>query len=127
MARQRLELSGELQRRVMRIIWDLGEGRVDDVRRRLPHGSAYTTVQTVLNRLADRGLVDRERTARGITYRPGISEGEHLSQAVSESLSRASDSARRVALNHLVGELDSQERAELARIVGESNRGSGGR
>lgn len=56
-------IQGELQAQVMAALWRLGSGTVDQVRDALParYRSAYTTVQTVLNRLAERGLLDRER------------------------------------------------------------------
>lgn len=47
----------------MGALWRIGEGRVGEVRGALPerYRSAYTTVQTVLNRLSERGLLSRER------------------------------------------------------------------
>ena len=49
-------LQGELQTQIMAAIWRLDEGTVEQVRQALPshHQGAYNTVQTVLNRLAER-------------------------------------------------------------------------
>ena len=54
----------------MAAVWSLGEGAVDDVRAELPRPrrSAYNTVQTVMNRLVERGLLERERRGRGFVY-----------------------------------------------------------
>lgn len=105
----------------MQVLWEHGEGRVQEVRRQLAKPSAYTTVQTVLNRLAERGLVDRERTPKGIVYRPAISEAEHLAQSLSATFSGASEGARHAALSRLLGELEPAERAQLARTAARSS------
>jgi predicted transcriptional regulator len=66
MARARLDLRGSLQAEVMRIVWELSEATVDDVRAAQPRSrrAAYTTVQTVMNRLLERGLLERERRGK---------------------------------------------------------------
>ena len=59
-------LQGELQTQIMTAIWRLQDGTVEQVRQALPahHQGAYNTVQTVLNRLAERGLLSRRREGR---------------------------------------------------------------
>ncbi|MDQ3730190.1 MAG: BlaI/MecI/CopY family transcriptional regulator, partial [Actinomycetota bacterium] len=59
-------IQGDLQERVMRVLWRRDRGTVEQVRRALPveHRGAYTTVQTILNRLAVRGLLKREASGR---------------------------------------------------------------
>jgi predicted transcriptional regulator len=101
------QIQGALQQRVMRALWDLGEGSVEQVRQTLPakHRGAYTTIQTVLNRLAERGLVARERESNVIRYSPAVSESDYYSRSLAETLSSASDEARRAALAQVVGEL----------------------
>jgi len=72
-------LSGDLQIEVMAHVWDLGEATVDDVRARQRRStrSAYTTIQTVINRLVDRGLLTRERRGRAFVYKPRYREPEY--------------------------------------------------
>lgn len=128
--KEQLHLQGQLQRQVMRVVWRLGRCRVEEVRRELPRRQrgAYTTIQTVLNRLAGRGLIKRERSARVILYTPSLSEAEYLSRSLNHTLSGASDQARRAALADLVGDLDQKELDEirgLAREVGMRRRGRG--
>ena len=108
----------------MRIMWRLGEGSVEDVRQALPKRSAraYTTVQTVLNRLAERGLLRRRRAANVIVYRPRVSEADYVSSAVNRTLSSASDEARLTALANLVGDLDPSELGEIQELAAEINR-----
>ena len=115
------QLQGALQQRIMRALWDLGRGSVEQVRQALPRKQrgAYTTVQTVLNRLAERGLVAREREGNAIHYSPAVTESDYYSQSLSETLSRASDEARRTALARLVGELGPGERDEIEALARE--------
>jgi predicted transcriptional regulator len=112
---------GELQAQLMPVLWRLGLGTVEDVRKALPprYRGAYTTVQTVLNRLAERGLLTRGRRGQAILYRPAITEAEYVSRAVESTLAGASSEVRRTVLAQLVGGLDSGELSELQRLAQE--------
>jgi predicted transcriptional regulator len=123
------QIYGELQNQVMRVLWRLGSGSVEDVRRGLParKRGAYTTVQTVLNRLAERGLVKRERKGNLILYRPRLSEAEYLSRSLNEALANASPEARRTALATLVGEIEATELSRIRRLAREVSRRRGSR
>lgn len=103
----------------MQILWRKGPCSVDDVRQRLPaaRGSAYTTVQTVLNRLAERGLVARDTGNRAIRYRPAFSESDHLAMTLRETLKGASEPARQTALANLVGDLSADDLEQVERIA----------
>ena len=114
-------LSGELQTQLMAAIWRLGAGTVEQVRSELPprYRGAYTTVQTVLNRLAERGLLSRHKVRNAIEYRPRISEADYLSHSIASTLSGASVSARKTALARLIADLDHSELSELQRLASE--------
>ena len=86
----------------MRVMWRLERGSFEQVRDALPKRArrAYTTIQTVLNRLAERGLLRRERVGKTIFYSPRASEAEYLSRSLNRTLSGASPEARR-AMTHL--------------------------
>ena len=91
----------------------------EQVRQALPpqHQGAYNTVQTVLNRLAERGLLTRRREGHVIVYAPRLSEAEYLSRSMEHTLRRASSEARQVALAQLIGSLPRDEAAELGRLA----------
>jgi predicted transcriptional regulator len=116
------QFSGSLQQELMRALWRDGPGTVEAVRDRLPikKRGAYTTVQTVLNRLSERGLLDREREGTAIVYSPRLTEAQYLERSLNEALSGASSDARRTALAGLVGDLDEDElkavRAKAAEV-----------
>ncbi len=123
-------LQGELQMEVMRSLWRLGEpSSVEDVRQALParHRGAYTTVQTILNRLAERGLLGRKRRGKAIFYEPKISEADYYSRSLRRTLATASDDARRTALAQVVGDMASGERDEFEALAREVAERRGGR
>lgn len=112
-------IQGELQSQIMPVLWRLGEGTVEQVRGELspPGRGAYTTIQTVLNRLAERGLLDRERHGHQIVYRPRITEADYLSATIDHTLAGASPQARQAVLAQLVGGLDPRELTRLRRLA----------
>ncbi len=87
--------------------------------------SAYNTVQTVLNRLTDRCLLQRDRRGAAYVYRPAVSEAEYLTRSIRRSLAGASSDARETALAQLIGGLDASERAELQKRAKEVARRRG--
>lgn len=78
---------GPLEAEVMTVLWShkvpmtVREVRTDvNAGREAP--LAYTTVMTVLARLAEKGILSRERQGRGYRYEPLV--GDHASIAVRE-------------------------------------------
>ncbi len=112
-------IQGELQSQVMAALWRVGSGTVEQIRQELPprYQGAYNTVQTVLNRLAERGLLDRAREGRGFVYRPRLSEAEYLSGSIRRTLAGASSSARQAALANIIGGLRPEELSELEELA----------
>ncbi|UJA21506.1 BlaI/MecI/CopY family transcriptional regulator [Thermoleophilia bacterium SCSIO 60948] len=106
---------GDLQLQVIRALWALGRGSVEDVRSALPghYRGAYTTIQTVLNRLVDRELLVREKAGKAFIYEPAMSEADYVSRSIHQTLAVASDGARLSALARLVGELEPGEVDEI--------------
>jgi predicted transcriptional regulator len=59
--------------RVMKALWELGRGSVSDVRGELAgrgHELAYTTVMTLLGRLATKSAVQVDKTREPFVYKP---------------------------------------------------------
>lgn len=74
----RARLLPELELEVMKVLWRCDAATVADVQEELKPARplAYTTVMTVLDRLARKGAVDRDKQGRGYLYRPAVSEQE---------------------------------------------------
>ncbi len=59
--------------RVMKALWELGKGSVSDVRAELAargHDLAYTTVMTLLGRLAAKSALSVDKTREPFVYKP---------------------------------------------------------
>lgn len=112
-------IHGELQSQIMAALWRLDAGTVEEVRSALPprYRGAYTTIQTVLNRLAERGMLSRHKRGNAIEYRPRLSEAEYLSSTIRQTLASASSDARQAALAELLSGLGGDELSELQRLA----------
>jgi predicted transcriptional regulator len=122
-------IQGELQLQIMAALWRIGSGTVEQVRGALPsrYRGAYTTVQTVLNRLTERGLLARTRQGNAMVYRPKVSEADYLSRSIELTLAGASADARQTALAQLIGGMGNEELSELQRLAGEIGRARKGK
>lgn len=114
-----LRLAGDLQAEIMTAVWRLGEASVENIRAEQPAArrSAYTTIQTVMNRLVERGLLTRERRGRTYFYRAKYDEAAYVTRDVGARLAEASAPARHAALVSLVEALDPGELDDIARYV----------
>lgn len=114
-----LDLRGDLQAEVMRALWRLGEVTVDEVREAEPEHRrhAYNTIQTVLNRLVERGLIARERRGKAFVYRAAYDESQLVARSITQRLADASQDARRAAVLNLVESLRAEELDEVARLA----------
>jgi predicted transcriptional regulator len=82
---------GELERAVMDVLWDgtipVAGVTVRDVAEALQDRDlAYTTVMTVLDRLAGKGMVQRQREGRAWRYRPSASREAYVAQLMLDAL-----------------------------------------
>lgn len=69
------EMPPPLELECLKVLWRLGEGSVKDVRHGLTARSlAYTTVMTLLDRLARKGGVARRKAGRSFLYAPVLSQ-----------------------------------------------------
>jgi predicted transcriptional regulator len=83
------ELPPRLELFCLKALWSLGEGSVNEVRRVIAgcHKSlAYTTVMTLLDRLARRGVVTRRKMGRAFVYAPQVSRDSVRRMAFREFL-----------------------------------------
>ena len=103
----------------MASVWRLGEATVEEVRALQPakRRSAYTTVQTVLNRLVERGLLSRTRRGRKFVYRARADQIDYLTRTIGDRLGKASPQARRSVLMNVVDALEPEDLDEIARYA----------
>ncbi|HPY26076.1 MAG: hypothetical protein QG655_1157 [Actinomycetota bacterium] len=119
----RMNRLGDLERSVMDLLWDADEPQtVRQVHDALcAHRElAYTTVMTVLQRLARKGLVAQLRDDRAHRYAPVDSRDDLVAALMVDALDQAADpGGRRAALMNFVERVGTEEADTLRRALAE--------
>src|SRR5271163_326446 len=68
----------------MNTLWPMGEGTVREIRDRLAERRprAYTTIMTIMDRLARKGVVERRKVGRTYFYRANLTSEDARAQAL---------------------------------------------
>ncbi len=100
------EIPPPLELLCLTALWSLEHGSVRDVRQFVSENRAlaYTTVMTVLDRLARRGLITRRKAGRAFVYAPAISRDAMRRLALKEFLDSYFESSQDQLLQFLNGE-----------------------
>ena len=124
MARFRLPAE-DLEYAVLAQLWALGLASVRELHEQVgvPQGLVYTTTAKVVDRLREKGLIERQRTRGVFLYRPRIARDEVERARARNAVGRLLGSTPRAAVAALVEAvdavdptlLDELERAVLAR------------
>ncbi|MCW1097113.1 BlaI/MecI/CopY family transcriptional regulator [Streptomyces sp. RS2] len=115
-ARDERRPAGELEAAVMAALWAVGApltpGRVQT---ELGSGLARTTVATILTRLHEKGVVDRERQGRGYAYFPVQDAPGLTARRMHTELDRDAD--RETVLARFVAQLGPGDEQHLRRLL----------
>lgn len=102
---------------ILKVLWRIGESKVRDVHDALnaQQKTAFTTVQTLLRIMAEKGLVKHRAVGRTLYYRPKHT----IDQVSSRFLKRVFDgSLDKLVLNMLQAEdVSTDEMRELERLI----------
>ena len=109
---------GDLEAAIMNVVWQRGKASVEQVRMTLAPGRnpAYTTVMTVMSRLADKGVLEREKEGRAYIYRAVAGHAEIAGSMLSSLVDRLYSGSPAQAIAHLIETEDEVDEAELARL-----------
>lgn len=105
---------GELESRIMAVLWDEGRSMtVREVHAALSGSRdlAYTTVMTVLSRLHTKGILRRSEAARAFSYEPVHTRADHAAQLMAQALKDSRD--RDAALAHFVDTISADDEGVL--------------
>ncbi|MFZ3217878.1 MAG: BlaI/MecI/CopY family transcriptional regulator [Candidatus Acidiferrales bacterium] len=75
-----------LELHCMNTLWPMGQGTVREIRDRLAERRprAYTTIMTIMDRLARKGVVERRKVGRAYVYFPNLSADEARTHALGQ-------------------------------------------
>ena len=112
---------GELE--ILQTLWREGEVTLSEAHRALGRKIGYTTVQTRLNRLVDKGLA-RRSTQRPAQYSAAISQREISAGQLDLLLERVSGGSVVPLVAHLVEDcpLSRQEIKQLKKLIDEAEK-----
>ena len=116
-------MMGELEAEVMEAVWSAGETTVRDVHAKLSRRRelAYTTVMTVMSRLAEKGVLKKRKgEGAALLYEATASREEFTTTAVGNvlrSLLRDLASPTMSQFVNMVGEQSDERLDELARMI----------
>jgi BlaI family transcriptional regulator, penicillinase repressor len=107
---------GELERAIMRLVWQHGELSAEQVREELDRPLKDSTIRTVLRRLEEKGYVTHTVENRTFRYRPAETKQLVAGRAVKRIIDRFCDGSVEALL---VGMVDSEvlDRKELQRLA----------
>ncbi len=112
---------GETEMEVLHHVWALGEATVADVRARIleEREIAYTTVMTVMKKLADKGYLQYEKEGRSYVYAPARPPGEVQHRLLQKLIGSVFNGSPLALVQTLVRheDLSDEERRELARLI----------
>ena len=87
----------------LNVLWPLGEATVRDVQQALQptRPRAYTTIMTILDRPAQKGVVQRQKAGRAWLYRANLSAAEARSHAIAQVVDGFFDGSPQALAAHL--------------------------
>ncbi len=129
MARPKHEQPTPAELEVLKILWDRGASTVRDVhdvfagrkRRR-----AYTSVMSLMNVMADKGLLCRTRQGRAFVYEACIPRNTTLGEMVGDLWDRAFEGSAPLLVSRLLEQASptGQELEEIRRVIDQYRRGN---
>jgi len=113
-------LFGELEAKIINVVWATEEPTVQDVVKRLGKRANYKTIMTVMNRLVDKGFLERRKVSRAYVYVPKYTREElleRMSRQVLDGLLADFGPTVLAQFVEAVEETDRDRLTELAKLV----------
>jgi len=103
----------------MELLWKESPASVRVVHENLANERpiAYTTVMTVMGRLAEKGMLEREQHGRAYLYVPTQSREQFCSEAISTVMEGLLGGFGEPVLSHFVDTVDSADSAKLDELM----------
>ena len=121
MQRKSLTHLGETEMEVLHHVWDLGEATVADIRERIleDRDVAYTTVMTVLKKLAEKGYLEYSKEGRSYVYQPAQEPNEVQHSLLRRLMDKVFEGSPSALVQTLVKreDLSDDERAEIRALI----------
>lgn len=108
---------GELEARILEVIWAIGPTTVKAVTDALGTDAHVKTTMTVINRMVEKGLLRRDRQGRAFIYTAVTNRDAFMERVASRVFDGLIRDFGRPTLAHLVDSVDQQQLAELEALI----------
>ncbi len=110
---------GSLESEVMEAVWQKGgEVSVRDVLDALTtnRNFAYTTIMTIMNRLADKQILNKRKEGNAFLFVPVLSRDEFTSQIVGGLIDDLLEDFSETTLSHFINRVSKKDRTVLEKL-----------
>jgi BlaI family transcriptional regulator, penicillinase repressor len=87
----------------LNMLWPMGEATVREIRDALAprRPRAYTTIMTIMDRLARKGIVERRKTGRAYIYKPNLTAEDARAHALAQVIDSFFGGSKELVIAHL--------------------------
>lgn len=121
MTKRKLPSLSASETEILRLVWNLGEGTVQQVSERLPprRKIAYATVQTLLRRLEKKGYVRHRSEGKAHVFFPAVQQEHVIKRSVNDFLERLFGGDPIPLVQHLAehGRIDAEDIERLKKLI----------
>lgn len=113
---------GDLEEKVMEVLWKKGSATVSEVKKALKDKFAHTTIMTILDRLYKKGILKREKEGKGYRYYPVVSKEEFekmVAKKVVKDITKTDPSLAIAAFEGIVENLSKEDIEKLKKLIEE--------
>ncbi|MGG0658282.1 BlaI/MecI/CopY family transcriptional regulator [Rummeliibacillus pycnus] len=109
---------GPLEAKIMDILWNNDEMTIKDVQHNLEKEKAmnFNTVMTVMNRLVEKGILQKRTEGRSSMYKPVQSRHEFLDTQSKEMTNELMDEFGNVVVSHMLDALEDVDDELVAKL-----------
>src|SRR5438046_2508646 len=126
MSKTKVHRLGDLQLRILQVLWECDEATVADVHQALTgeRDLAYTTMATMLRKMEARGLVRHRVEGRSFVYQAVVAADAVTQGMADHLLERLFEGSLSDLVGHLLTtrEVSREELAKLERLIAEKKR-----
>ncbi|MFC5590596.1 BlaI/MecI/CopY family transcriptional regulator [Sporosarcina soli] len=109
---------GPLEAKIMDILWNDVEMTIKDVQQVLDREKLtnFNTVMTVMNRLVEKGILQKRVAGRSSLYKPVLSRNEFLHTQSKEMTNELMDEFGNVVVSHMLDALEEVDEDLVAKL-----------
>jgi len=109
---------GPLEAKIMDILWDAGEKTIKDVQQVLDQEKLtnFNTVMTVMNRLVEKGVLQKRIEGRSSLYQPVQSRDEFLNRQSKNMTNELIDEFGTVVISHMLNAIEEADDDLVAKL-----------